>query len=110
MCKDGRRTLAFRAAHFAPPDADSFTQTARRVFETQVVPVRCTQRVVEPRLTVKAIEMGADELAVLHANAGIVNQKGHAASGIDLIVRAASSSFSRTRMRANRAYGERSVT
>jgi hypothetical protein len=41
---------------------------------------------VEPRLTVKAIEIGADELAVLHANAGIINQKGHAARGIDLIV------------------------
>ena len=110
MSKDGGRTLAFGATHFAPPHAYSFTQTARRVFETQVIPVGCTERVVEPRLIIKAIEIGADELAVLHANAGIVNQKGHAASGIDLIVRAASSSFSRTRMRANRAYGERSVT
>ena len=41
---------------------------------------------MEPRLTVKAIEIGADELAVLHAIAGIINQKGHAAGGIDLIV------------------------
>src|SRR5260370_20129929 len=38
MCKDGGRTLAFGATHFAPPHADSFTQTARRVFETSKAP------------------------------------------------------------------------
>jgi hypothetical protein len=123
MSKDRGRTFTFGATHFAPPYADSFTQTARRVFEPQVIPVGCTERIVESRLTVEAIEIGADELAVLHANAGIVNQKGHAARGIDLIVGTARGTrfrldnlnavlkcLSRTRMRANRAYGERSVT
>jgi hypothetical protein len=37
---------------------------------------------VESRLTVEAIEIGADELAVLHANAGIINQKGTRPEGL----------------------------
>jgi hypothetical protein len=42
---------------------------------------------VEARLTVDAIEIGADELAVLHAETSIVDEIGHAARGVDLIVR-----------------------
>jgi hypothetical protein len=46
---------------------------------------------VEARLTIEAVEIGADELAVLHANAGIIDEIGHATRGIDLIVRTARS-------------------
>jgi hypothetical protein len=52
---------------------------------------------VEARLTIEAVEIGADELAVLHANAGIVDEIGHATRGVDLIVRTARS----TRFRLN---------
>jgi hypothetical protein len=41
---------------------------------------------MEARLAVEAVEIGADELAVFHANAAIIDQIGHAAGGIDLIV------------------------
>ena len=66
----GERSLSGRL-YFAHPYADSFTQTARRVFEPgKEIPVGCTERVVESRLTVEAIEIGRDELTVLHAKAG----------------------------------------
>ena len=41
---------------------------------------------MEARLAIEAIEIGADELAVFHPNASIIDQIGHAARGIDLIV------------------------
>ena len=41
---------------------------------------------MEARLAIEAVEIGADELAVFHANAGLIDQIGHAAGGIDLIV------------------------
>jgi hypothetical protein len=43
---------------------------------------------VEARLTIEAVEIGADELAVLYAKTSIVDEIGHAARGVDLIVRA----------------------
>lgn len=74
---------------------------------------------MELRLPVETVEVGADELAVLHTHAHVVDQVGHAPGGVDLIVgttavRVFASNistwfakpFSRTRMRANRAYGE----
>ena len=44
---------------------------------------------MEARFTVEVVEVGANELAVLHANAGIVDEIGHATRWIDLIVRTA---------------------
>jgi hypothetical protein len=41
---------------------------------------------VEALLAVEAVEVGADELTVFHAAAGIVDEIRHAAGGIDLIV------------------------
>ena len=41
---------------------------------------------MEPRLAVETVEIGADELAVLHADARVVNEVGHTARGIDLII------------------------
>jgi hypothetical protein len=38
-----------------------------------------TQVMVEPRLVIEAVEIGTDELAVLHANAGGVDEIWHAA-------------------------------
>ena len=46
---------------------------------------------MEARRPVKAVEIGANELAVFHANAVIVDQIGHATRGIDPIVGAAGS-------------------
>jgi hypothetical protein len=46
---------------------------------------------VKARLTIEAVEIGANELAVLHANAGIIDEIGHATRGVDLIVRTARS-------------------
>jgi hypothetical protein len=43
---------------------------------------------VEPRLTVEAIEIGTDELTVLHAKAGLIDKIRYAARGVDLIIRA----------------------
>ena len=84
---------------------------------------RVHERVVQARFTVEVVEVGTNELAVLHANAGIVDEIWHAARGVDLIVRTAlgarfssmismrsSSAFSMTMMRASRAYGEVWVT
>jgi hypothetical protein len=44
---------------------------------------------MESRLAIETVEIGADELAVLHADARVVNEIGHTARRIDLIVGAA---------------------
>ena len=41
---------------------------------------------MEARLAIETVEIGANELAVFHADAGLIDQIGHAAGGIDLIV------------------------
>ena len=87
--EDGRRTLALGPVHFAHPYADAVTHAARRGLEPAVGPIGFMEGVMEPRLAVETVEIGADELAVLHADAGIVDEVGHAARGIDLIVGAA---------------------
>ena len=96
---------------------------ARHELEPQVIPIEFTQRVMEARLTIEAVEIGANELAVLYANAGVIDEVGHAARRINLVIRAvrgtrfrldismrSSRFFSRTRMRASRAYGKVYVT
>ena len=123
MSKDSGRTLAHGPIHFARPYGDAIAHAARHELKPEVSPIGFMQRVVEARLAIEAVEIGADELAVLHANAGIIDEIGHAARGVDLIVRAAgvrvfasmistrsSSPFSMTTMRASRAYGEVYVT
>jgi hypothetical protein len=50
------------------------------------------QRVVEPRLTVETIKICTDELTVLHAKTGLVDEIRYAARGVDLIIRAAGGS------------------
>ena len=41
---------------------------------------------MEARPAVQAVEKRADELAVFHADTGVIDQIGYAAGGIDLIV------------------------
>jgi hypothetical protein len=41
---------------------------------------------VEARLVVEAVEVGADELAIFHADASVIDQIGRASRGINLIV------------------------
>ncbi|MGA8001302.1 MAG: hypothetical protein WCA05_06605 [Pseudolabrys sp.] len=76
MGEDGGRTLACGPTHFARPYRDAVAHTARRELETEVSPIGFPQRVVEAGLTIEAVEIGADELAVLHADAGIVDEIG----------------------------------
>ena len=91
MSEDGGRTLARGPTHFACPHRNAVAHAARHELEPQVSPIGLTQRVVEVRLTVEVVEVGANELAVLHANAGIIDEIGHATRGVDLIVRTARS-------------------
>ena len=83
----GGRTLARGAMHFARPYRDAVAHAERHEFEPKVTPIRFTSRTVEARLTIEAVEIGADELAVLYAKTSIVDEIGHAARGVDLIVR-----------------------
>jgi hypothetical protein len=70
-------------------------------------PIGLTQGVMEPRLAIKLVQIGIDELAVLHANAGVVDEIWHVfASSIST---RSSSLFSTTTMRAG-AYGDVYVT
>src|SRR5262245_33190000 len=43
-------------------------------------------RVMESRLPIEVVEVGADELAVLHTHTRFVNEVGHAARRVDQIV------------------------
>ena len=118
----GERSLAGRLISRVHTEMPSHMLRADEL-EPEVSPIGFTQRVVEARLAIEAVEIGADELAVLHANAGIIDEIGNAARGVDLIVGAVRSArfrlddldavlqpFSMTRMRASRAYGEVYVT
>jgi hypothetical protein len=79
MGKDIGRTLAHGPTNFARPDRDAVAHAARHELEPKVIPIRFTQRVMEARLTIEAVEIGANELAVLHANAGVIDEVWHAA-------------------------------
>jgi len=123
MGKSSRRTLVLGPGYFPAPYGDAVAHAARRKLEPKIRPIGCVRRVVEARLAVEGVEISADELAVFHADAGIIDEIGHAAGGIDLIVglpvvrvfasmisTRSSSAFSMTMMRARRAYGEPYVT
>src|SRR5262249_26607444 len=84
--RECRRTVVLRPGHFAAPDRDAVAHATGCELEPKIRPVGCAGRVMEARLAVEAVEIGADELAVFHANAAIIDQIGHAAGGIDLIV------------------------
>ncbi len=84
--EDGGRALVLGALHFAHPYCDTVAHTARRGLKPAVRPIGCMERVMELRLPVETVEVGADELAVLHTHAHVVDQVGHAPGGVDLIV------------------------
>src|SRR5262249_28328794 len=75
------------STHFAHPYADPFAHVARRKLKPLVSPIRLPSGVVETRLTIEAVKIRADELAVFHANARIIDKVRHAPRWIDLIVR-----------------------
>src|SRR5262245_36665193 len=84
--ENGRRALGLGAMHFAHPYRDAVTHAARRGLKPPVGPIGCMERVMEPRLCVETNEIGADELAVLHADARVVNEIGYTARRVDLII------------------------
>src|SRR5262249_37298335 len=86
-----RRTLSLGSMHFPHPHADAFAHAARAGLEPAIGPIRFKQRVLEFGFAVEFVEIGADDLAILHADAGVVDEIRHAAGGVDLIVRAAPS-------------------
>ena len=86
MGESGRRTFAFGPSHFPTPHSDSVAHAARRELEPKICPVGCVRCAVEARLAIEAVEVSTDELAVFHADAGIIDQIGDAAGGIDLII------------------------
>ena len=54
------------------------TQFAVSELDQLFVSVARATRVMEARLTIEAVEIGANELAVLHANAGVIDEVRHA--------------------------------
>jgi hypothetical protein len=88
MGEDGGRTLVRAASHFARPHRNAVAHAARSKLEPKVGPIMVTQRLVKPWLVVEVVEIGTDKLAILHANASIIDEVGYAARGIDLVVRA----------------------
>ena len=69
MRQGSGRTLASGSSHLAYPYADSFTHVARRELKPLISPFRLASGVVKTRPTIEVVKIGADELAVLHANA-----------------------------------------
>src|SRR5262249_37186998 len=84
--EDRRGTLVRRASHFACPHGNAVAHAARHELKPKVSPIGWRWRFVEPRLVVEAVQIGTDELAVLHTNAGIINEIRYAAGGIDLVI------------------------
>src|SRR6266568_3595721 len=86
VAESGRGTFALGSPHLTHPNRDSIAQAARSGLEPATGPIRIRCRAMQARLAVEAVKIGADELAVLHADAGIVDEVGHAAGGVDLVV------------------------
>src|SRR5215813_10265835 len=91
MGQDGGGTFVCRASHFAHPHGNAVAHAARHKLEPKVSPIGCTWQLMKPRLAVETVEMGTDELAILHTNASIIDEIGYAARGVDLVVRAVTS-------------------
>src|SRR5262245_66695191 len=77
MGEDRRRSLARRSAHLAYPYASAFAHVPRDGFDAAVGPVRLAGR-MKARRTVEVLEIGADPLAVLHAEPAVVGEAGAA--------------------------------
>jgi len=71
--------LVLGPGHFPTPYGDAVAHAARRKFQPKIRPIRCVRRIVKAWPTTEAVEIGADELAVFHADTGIIDQIGHAA-------------------------------
>src|SRR4051794_40942 len=82
----GGRALAYGPAHLARPDGNAVARAARSGLEPGALPIAILR--MKARLAAEAVQVGADELAVLHADAGIVDEVRHAPRGVDPIVRA----------------------
>src|SRR5579859_5036132 len=86
MRKQGWRSLVLRSAHFTYPNRNAVAEAARRRLEPAIRPVRIIRRSMEAGLAVEAVEIRANDLAVLKANSGIINEVGHPAGRINLII------------------------
>src|SRR5262245_66409154 len=69
MGQNSGRTLASGSTHFAHPYADPFGHVARRKLKPLVSPIRLPSGVVATRLTIAAVTIPADVLAVFPAYA-----------------------------------------
>src|SRR4029078_2711985 len=86
MGKDGGGTLIRGAGHFARPHGNAVAHAACHELKPKVSPIGNGKR-VKPWLAIEPVEIGTDELAILHANARVIDKIGYAARGVDLIVR-----------------------
>jgi hypothetical protein len=59
MGESGLRTLILWPSHLPTPDSDAVAHAARRELKTKIRPIRCVGYVVEARLAVETIEIGA---------------------------------------------------
>src|SRR5574338_1262632 len=88
MGKNGEGALVCRASNFAGPHGNAVAHAARHELKPKVSPIGGGKRPVKPGLAVETVEIGTDELAILHANAGVIDKIGYAARGVDRVVRA----------------------
>src|SRR5262245_37755034 len=72
-------TFVLGSTHLTHPYGRCLRTCCARCLQSAVVPIGLTQWAMEPGLAIKAVEIGTDELALLHANAGVVVEIGHAA-------------------------------
>ena len=79
VCEHGRRPLVLGTAHLAHVDRDAVGKAARGRFDAPIRQVGCSLRIMKPRLAIEAVEIGADDLAVLHPDAIVVDEVGHTA-------------------------------
>src|SRR5262249_25157167 len=86
VCQHGRRTLVLRPGHLAHPNADALAQAARASLAPPITPIALARRAVKFRRAVETVEVGTNELAVLHADAVCVEEIGHPAGWIYLII------------------------
>src|SRR5579871_102387 len=84
MRKQGRRPFVLRSAHFTYPNRNAVAEAACHRLEPAVRPVRIIA--VKAGLAVEAVEIGADDLTVLKADPGIIDEVGHPAGRIDSII------------------------
>src|SRR6266702_6123090 len=70
VAESGRGTFALGSPHLTHPNRDSIAQAARSGLEPAMGPIRIRCRAMQAGLAVEAVKISADELAVLHADAG----------------------------------------